>query len=841
MQGSQGEKGETGIRGEKGERGVHFHVLPLGSETEPEENSIRYAIEYGLDERDPFGDEYADGDMIIAYRSVSSNSQVYNYTDSIWKVEARYNEGLFDNYYPVEAIKYQGASEQLDFSMTTLFEEFITNQNPNRLIRPAFIDTNYKRGIVLNDYNHNILDESYPDGPTITGTLIRDVIDHNVVLIYTEALSEVNNTGSPHCGIVFYKNGDTASAIGDFPRINYVVSSDLTKNYLNLNAPNQGLQLHAKDDIVVESEEGGISLITNGDNTEFSVKHNNSKFIALTHSTNKNKLHLVSDEILFENLFSDDDVSSNRWLKIKDTGTNGTGCEIVLCKDNTYIQSDNFFSIGKTGLIYKTQENSAQYFNQSRISIINSDNDDNNTHIDIISPELYIGADPDYEGYTNNFGAVLKNRQIKLSTNSEPVQSSDPTTCDIAKVELNTENLHKANITLKTTYPGVTKISNVSEKYADSIINYYHSSIMNTQVTPEVLYNFYTSPMGDNLVKNGRYNYANMNCYCNMSIRNVNNMGAIHAGSIKFTGLYSTGTPSDELIYNFTRIGNVVHCHFHGVINTTKICARKNNTIKVTSHSLQNIGETYYKSNDQVIVDWPTSNTIAKNTQLPTYMSLPAANTLLPLSAQGGSSKKGSLTPSISMVSLNQIRVNLYPPVMKLMFSNGKFNTGITHFTGHMVYSKSGNIYEKELYYGDGNTTTVNSGNSTFYEVPSIKIRDMKSSSTSKIISSLTSSSDFTIEGTQNTSSSITTDYLVELNGYFSYIIKSDLQEDIHQNSNTATELTPRATVYTPSAFTYSSATNYEPLSPVSEEPELNESPEDIGLTPNLDGPTNQF
>ncbi|MBQ2098870.1 MAG: hypothetical protein II480_11875, partial [Bacteroidales bacterium] len=26
------------------------------------ENSIRYAIEYGLDERDPFGDEYADGD-----------------------------------------------------------------------------------------------------------------------------------------------------------------------------------------------------------------------------------------------------------------------------------------------------------------------------------------------------------------------------------------------------------------------------------------------------------------------------------------------------------------------------------------------------------------------------------------------------------------------------------------------------------------------------------------------------------------------------------------------------------------------------------------------------------
>ena len=757
MQGIQGEKGNTGSRGEKGERGVHFHLLDrYGSD----ESAIEYALEHGLDDTDPEGDEYQDGDMIIALIPVSSNGDA-NYTDSIWRVEERQ-----DNFYPVNT--------NIIFSQTTFFEELIVGQTNNTLLRTKFDDSNNKRGIVLNDYNHRILDGSGADPATITDSMINSIIENNIVLVYTEALSQSGSEGSPNCGIVFYKNGETTSELGDFPRINYVISPNAVIdhiNYFNIIAPQQGLHLIAKDNIFINSIEGNIVIKSTEETSEISIERNDNKVIISKKEGDINELHLIGDEIFIEK----ENVSSERWLKIRNKDySNVNECEIILCKDYTFVQSDGFFSIGKTGVEVQNGENEEEYFDQARINVINGDDPE----VDVIAPEIFLGKNPDEET-CGNYGIAVKASDIKISSSDSYYDSGTGTDiCDTAKIELNTENIHKASVAIHTSYPGVTQISNMSERYIASIINYTDDSFDMSETGTYKDYRVYAAPMGDAITKSGRYNYANMNCYENMNIRNINNMGAVHAGSIIFNGRYgTTDTVYDTLTYDFIRIGNVVHCSFHGIINTNKICARvlPNEVTTINKGNLSDYGETYFKSGNDLLVNWPTSNSISS--KLPTYMSAQKQPTTLSdvstlsLARTTSLSTSKSFLPVMSLVSLNKIYLNLYPPIIKITHSNYGFKTNVSDFVGHLIYSAGGSVYEKELVYNDEITT--NSKNSLLKKIPAIAIRDMKNSSTAKVIATGDTSTAFTIAG------SSTANTLVEINGYFSYVLHCN-SSDMH-------------------------------------------------------------
>jgi len=794
MQGVQGEKGNTGLRGEKGERGVHFHLLNrYGSD----ESAIEYALEHGLDETDPEGDEYKDGDMIIALIPVSSNGDA-NFTDSIWRVEERQ-----DNFYPVNT--------NVIFSQTTFFEEIIVGQTNNKLLRTRYDDSNNKRGLVLNDYNHRIIDGSGSETATITDSMIEDIIDNNIVLVYTEALSQNNSEGSPNCGIVFYKNtpiisGTTPPEIGDFPRINYIISPNSVTdhiNYFNIAAPQQGLHLTAKNDILVNSIEGNITIKATDASSKISIERSNKKIIVSKKEGGINELHLIGDEIFIEK----ENVSTEQWLKIRNKNyTDSDSCEIELCKNGTYISFENLFSIGYPGLETKDGSPSEdEYFNQSRILLTNGVNA---PHIDIISPEIYIGRDPRWDEYADNYGiSILKNeiKETAQNTFEEEDTNGQYSYLDKVKIALDTQTGHKSNVLLETTYPGVTKISNVSEKYLDCIINYVESDDFYTYNHDDPYYGYHvtdsynlgTSPMMDGIIKNGRYNRANMNCYQNMSIRNINNMGAVHAGSLVFTGRYG-GTNDkiqDKLAYDFIRVGNVVYCTFHGEINTNKICARNSSTPNITKQDLykhwgdtsqqsmnRTYGESFFKSNVNLLVNWPTSNSISS--RLPNYMSLSKESNIFDTdlfsvnTSTNGLSKKSSyqaskvVLPTLLTVSLNRLYLNLYPPVIKVTKSGNTFSTNISDFNGHMVYSSGGSIYHKELVYYDD----VENTSSNLLKIPAITVKDMTNSTSASKLTDSDSSGIFTLAGSTSTN-------IVEISGYFSYVLncKSD---NLHSNKS---------------------------------------------------------
>lgn len=753
MQGVIGETGLQGLKGEKGERGVHFHILTLAE--------VQNATQYGLGEADPDGDNYADGDMIIALVPKGDDTTA-NYTDSIWKVEWRDETTT-----PAAANDpdfYPSNDYNIVFSQTTHFNEI---GNTNSLLRTAPINESNKRGLILNDYANNITLSS------ISSQQIDDIIDNNVVLVYTEAVSESNNSGSPNCGIVFYKNGETNKAIGNFPRINYVVSLNGDINYLNITSPDQGIRIDAKKDIIVSSLENVLISTTSRNTIKLSQKDSQQDehvYLQINETNNVKQIHFGADEIL---LGSDIANVSSQWIAIRNAENNGessTSCEIELLKNSTFVKSNSLFSIGKSGAETLDVSNLSTYYNQARITI---DNTQTTPILKLIGKEVSIGNDFDTEsssGY-DKFGCNIKSNKISIYAKHANGKN--------AGIEINSNNDYKENIHLKTSYPGVTKISNVSEEYSDFLIN-YDSGINFTENK------FYTAPMGSKLVKSGRYTYGYCNFYQNMKIRNVNNFGAVHAGSIVFNGNYgpsSTDTVYDKITYNFVRIGNIVQCNFHGVINANKICARDYETnpdIRYESVApLSTYGETQLRGNDSIIVSWPTAN-IASNGSLPRYLdnvgNLRNGNgsssnlTLVNDTLSERSSYSGILTP-ITMISLNRIYLDIYPPVIKLTKNGSTVKTNVKNLIGHLTYSTDGAIYEKELSYND---------NVVSNKIPSIVISDMKNSSVGKLITGIY------IYNTAFTLAGSTTQKLIEIDGYFSYILDCE-SDDMHKQLDETT------------------------------------------------------
>jgi len=744
MQGVKGDEGDQGIKGDTGERGVHFHILTLAD--------VQNAIQYGLGETDPDGDEYEDGDMIIALVPKGDDTTA-NYTDSIWKVEWRDETTT-----PAAANDpdfYPSNDYNIIFSQTTHFNEI---GNTNSLLRTAPINNNNKRGLILNDYANNITLSS------ISSQQIDDIIDNNIALVYTESVSESNNSGSPNCGIVFYKNGETNKEIGNFPRINYVVSLNGDINYLNITSPDQGIRIDAKKDIIVSSLENVLISTTSRNTIKLSQKDSQQDehvYLQINETNNVKQIHFGADEIL---LGSDIVNASSQWIAIRNAENNeenSTSCEIELLKNSTFVKSNNMFSIGKSGVETLDVSDLSTYYNQARITI---DNTQTTPLLKLIGKEVSIGNDFDTESSSEHdkFGCNIKSNKISIYAKHANEKN--------AGIEINSNNDYKENIHLKTSYPGVTKISNVSEEYSDFLIN-YDSGINFTENK------FYTAPMGSKLVKLGRYTYGYCNFYQNMKIRNVNNFGAVHAGSIVFNGNYgpsSTDTVYDKITYNFVRIGNVVQCNFHGVINANKICARDYETSpNISVVSLSNYGETQIQGNDSIIVSWPTAN-IASSGSLPRYLdnggilrngngsssNLPLAN----YAFAERSLSSGILIP-ITMVSLNKIYLDIYPPVIKLTKNGSTVKTNVKNLIGHLTYSTDGAIYEKELSYND---------NVVSNKIPSIIISDMKNSSVGKIITGpYVYNTAFTLSGS-------TTQKLIEIDGYFSYLLDCE-SDDMHK------------------------------------------------------------
>jgi len=758
MQGNPGEQGLRGPQGETGERGVHFHILTLAA--------VQDAIQYGLGDADPDGDKYRDGDMIIALVPKGDETTA-NYTDSIWKVEYR-----DENTIPPAANGedfYPSNDYNIVFSQTTHFNEI---GNTNTLLHTAPIaDTDYKRGLILNYYQNNIeLNRS------ISSQQIDDIISNNIALVYTEAQSQINSSGSPNCGIVFYKNGEINKPIGSFPRINYVVSLNNNINHLNIASPDQGIRIDAAKDIIISSLENIVISSSAEKTIKLSLKdseQNENTYLQINDTNNVKQLHFGADEILLGSKVAN---TAGQWIAIRNAGNSGessTSCEIELLKNSTFVKSNNIFSIGKSGAETLDVSDLSTYYNQARITI---DNAQTTPILKLIGKEISIGNDFDTEsssGY-DEFGCNIKSNKISIYAKHANGKN--------AGIEINSNDDYKENIHLKTSYPGVTKISNVSEEYSDFLIN-YNSGIDFRQN------NFCTDPMGSKLAKSGRYTYGYCNFYQNMKIRNVHNFGAIHAGSIVFNGSYgpiSTETVYDKITYNFVRIGNIVQCNFHGVINANKICAR----LYTTNQKFPNIvcesvaplstyGETQFRGNDSIEVSWPSDYILFRNS-LPNYFntgrdSRGSNNNLSGRTEESLAKSSSGISTPISAVSLNRIYLGIYPPVIKLTKNGSKFKTNVKNLIGHLTYSTNGTIYEKVLSYND-NVITVAippTMNNTINIIPSIIISDMKNSSTGKTIEDSRAGTSFTLPGSSTRS-------LIDVDGYFSYILDCT-SDDMHK------------------------------------------------------------
>lgn len=737
-EGLQGERGLEGQKGDTGERGTYFHFL--------DRSDIDNALNDGLGEFNEQNGEYVDsdkvaykdGDIIIAKIIKPSNGEDKDFTDSLWSVKWDNNKNKFIPSYICE------------FHSTDFFEEIRPEGSSRSLLRTS--DNGNERGLVLNDYKGNL--------NKISSNTIDDVVDHNIALVY----NTTDSNGSPNGGIVFYHDeiteidNNSPSLIGNFPRINYVISPDSpneTIKQLNIFAPEQDISICAENDIKIHANKKTLSCRIN-DNVEtgfevYKYDENSSEIIRYLSIKNiqnkKSEIHLASDEIFFENYESDSGSgSASTWIKIRNKNyIDENTCEIELAKANTFVNVNNAVSIGKidlsaTDLSTSSPDSTDNIYAQANILLKQSE-----TYI--IADRIQIGKAPNSTAI-NAFGMYITPTEniIKIKNN-------------FAKIKLNTDKKNSSKITLETKYPGVVDISNVSECFDACIIN-YTDDLTDLESTK-----FFTAPMKDNIYSVGKYNYANMNCYNAMCIRNIKNMGAVHAGTVEYIG---DPDKKERLIYNFTRVGNVVQCTFSGVINTSKICAINDST-GIRYQEIQ-FGESLFKSTGEVTTKWNNSNaTSGGSTSGYTQGDNNTVNTVGKSYINSNSTyiDGGSITPNIVIsISPNRLYLYLYPPVINITSSeNSTYKTNVKNLIGHLTYSSNGSIYEKSLSYDDNID-----GSNNEYRLPAITVSNMEGSSTTKTISG-NSSTVSTLPGSSDNT-------YIEISGHFSYVL--DVQNTHH-------------------------------------------------------------
>ena len=713
MQGVQGPIGNIGPTGEKGDDGSTFHILDKEGSTR---SCVDYAKIWGLDDEDPYGVPYNENDIIIAV--VYDNGRPYS--DSIWKV-------VEDNgvYYPSDGATH-GNVPSISFIDTKEFDELFINSThgSNSLLRTDYNALDGKRGIVLNDYSHEL------DETNITSDQLDDIINNNVSLVYSSP-NDSDSDNSPNNGIVFFKPG-TNLHIGEYPRINYVNSVDNTINNLNIIAPDQTIKISAKN---------GISLNILSDSNDTAFVNIDDQHIQL-YKNRKNKIELYKEEVAGVNTETVN-VKSELFTI---SGPENTGKCISVQKNNntSYIDlydSLNNIRLNNTSVVnicVKNRESSIldEYYDQSRISIYNSDVE---RKIELSTDITTIGINPDNASTnTTSFGAIITKQNIKLQS------VTNDRTPDINKISIISEkNLSK--ILLETSYPGVTQIANVSEEYADCILNY--SPIEDG--FPKI----YTSPMGDTYTTVRFQKYANIDSYTNMYVRCINNAGAMHSGNIVFSN-----ENGRKINYYFTRIGNIVQCSFNGIIDTGVCLYREENLIILDDITHRQYGEKSFKGYGTIKHEFPSTSSNAIN---------PSFNPSLKPSGSNNNS-----------LALNFVQFKLYPPVLYVApVDGGKYSTGVRKLTGQLVCHTNTSTFTKSLTYVDS-PRSVDSNNNV--KIPSILISDIKTGeqNLTQVISNL---SNISSRGASTTELNLAYGTrLCEIYGSFSYII--DLETDVQMH-----------------------------------------------------------
>ena len=713
MQGVQGPIGNIGPTGEKGDDGSTFHILDKEGSTR---SCVDYAKIWGLDDEDPYGVPYNENDIIIAV--VYDNGRPYS--DSIWKV-------VEDNgvYYPSDGATH-GNVPSISFIDTKEFDELFINSTygSNSLLRTDYNALDGKRGIVLNDYSHEL------DETNITSDQLDDIINNNVSLVYSSP-NDSDSYNSPNNGIVFFKPG-TNLHIGEYPRINYVNSVDNTINNLNIIAPDQTIKISAKN---------GISLNILSDSNDTAFVNIDDQHIQL-YKNRKNKIELYKEEVAGVNT---ETVNVKSELFTISGPENAGKCISVQKNNNgSYIDlydSLNDIRLNNTSVVnicVKNRESSIldEYYDQSRISIYNSDVE---RKIELSTDITTIGINPDnVSTNTTAFGAIITKQNIKLQS------VTNDRTPDVNKISIISEkNLSK--ILLETSYPGVTQIANVSEEYADCILNY--------SPIEDGFSKIYTSPMGDTYTTVKFQKYANIDSYTNMYVRCINNAGAIHSGNIVFSN-----ENGRKINYYFTRIGNIVQCSFNGIIDTDVCLYREENLIILDDITYRQYGEKSFKGYGTIKHKFPSTSSNAIN---------PSFNP--------------SLTPSGSnknSLALNFVQFKLYPPVLYVApVDGGKYSTGVRKLTGQLVCHTNTSTFTKSLTYVDS-PRSVDSNNNV--KIPSILISDIKTGeqNLTQVMSNL---SNITSRGASTTELNLAYGTgLCEIYGSFSYII--DLETDVQMH-----------------------------------------------------------
>lgn len=776
MQGKTGETGEIGEEGPEGTRGSLIRKY-IGS-NEPHSGVVLDPNYYDNNLIDGDVLMYVDNNMIKSFWLVklisdsgsgSGSNESYEIGELIGNL---FQNELFEEY-------NNEVSTVASLVHTTSYTSSDSGNGSN---------TTYKRGLVLNDYEGNL---------TLSGSIIESITENNVAVVFSH---HDTNSSSFNSGIVFIDDNETGSGsgsgddfLGTVPRINYVYTSDTqSESGMHIVSPSSNMLLLADKDIKIKTNDGKIDIF------------------AKTPSINYSDTDPSANEECLYNLHyndNNDDISLMKGVvNAKKVGT-------VTTYDPNIIINSNNITIGKTydDLIKISYDDT----NESAVIAFKYDTSTAGTCLD---SRIEYGKNisivnkfnslpfPSFKMDRNN----IEQRATQIKLTSQAVDSSTDVSRGITikqnKIEsiisdssytegnynyaiLDGTSEHHDNFKVNLKYPGVFKVSNISESFESCLINYIepnNSDIENSCVRNK---DVYTEDASRVLNKTISPKYASCSFYKNTKIKTLPNTGAFHSGTIKFESDASISVGSDTIndksyiVYNFTRIGNVVNCDFHSIIDPYFMFALKTASTSCTkevsinngilTHTLNYGNENYYKRWQSDIF---TLTIGTKTTYANAYTYL-----------------------------------NIYPPVMQIAErtdSNTTYiTTNIKNLTGHITYSYGNATYEKELCYNENGNNECpvieeGSGSGSCYVIPPLQTRNMLNSSTSlgKSIKSVSSTLGGTLTSSNTTSTTInynttfsgvsvysdpilTSSYAIEASGHFSYMIDTD---EFHTAKHTA-------------------------------------------------------
>lgn len=711
MQGVLGRQGERGETGDSGRRGTLWFKLPV--------ENITAALTNGFTDSDitAMGGDVMSGDIVVSTTidtsATESNgddvaSKLYKVIeDSSVSEESGLKPEFFANFVPTE-----------------FFEEYKPNGvGEHSLIRTTASGSGF-RGLILNDYHGNI---------NLTNNLLTSIIRNNAAIVYTEANSEENSEGSPNTGLVFIKDGDLYEQLGDYPRINYIKSNN-NINQLNINAPSE-------DQSINISARGNLTLSGNNfkcrikSNFEVFVKEsdNSEKFTYIKtekDSNDKQNIYLSADSIKICKLV-DDTPSNLLTINTPDANT----CKIQIHKNVTRIDAGASFYVTSS-------------YTGNNHKHINLENGNLELFPYSIANSIRIGSwDPNSMGGSHDysFGLYAQYKDVRIASCNAPGRS---------EIILNNYFTPGGNIQIKTNDYFSTLTSNISEEFGPALIN-INPNGGSTYSLDSIKYTTWASWLSISEQSSGSYYYARYNAYNNLHILTLIQPKSIFAGSSTFegAGTHSTIVNNNKIVYNYTKIGNVVHCNFHGIVNPYFITAAPDQGSKYINKksSLCCYNDNYFSPAQNRINRWTLGTHSNNNTR---------------------------------------VLIDVFPPIMEITLhysssgGDGLLHTNIKDLAGRLTFSCNGNIADYVLEYEDDKLTEYGTNNPV-YIVPSLYARKFKNNGdlNAEKFPTAPSVRDYRtliMNGSVASSTATNNDSQAEIYGDFSYVIDVD---EMHHHS----------------------------------------------------------